>query len=319
MKILVTGVGAIIGQGILKSLREGGLGDGLHGMDIHSHAYGQELCTKFHLAPRADAPDYVERMNGIVAGNGIGFIIPGIEQDLYRLHAERSRIGCPVLLNNDLLIGLSKDKWATYEYFRKAGGIDLIPTLELDRYERLVEKLGSPFIVKPRSSYASKGFHVLANEGEFNLATLHGKEGLIFQKRIGALEGEFTAHVFGDGAGGILDMLIMKRVLAADGSTGVAEFSDDAAVKACCLKLAQVTRPLGPTNFQLIKHEGEALLLEINPRLSSACSIATLMGYNAPMHAVRHFIEKKPLTIRPKSPMKVVRHIEDWVFSKGAP
>lgn len=313
MKVLVTGVGAIIGQGILKSLRQGGFEGKIHGMDIYSHAYGQVMCDKFHLAPRADSASYIEQVNSIIEENKIDLILPGIEQDLYRLHKEIGRVKCQVVMNADLLIELSKDKWATFNFFKKSG-LNLIPTYDVCDFEFLKNKLGLPFILKPKFSYASKGLHLVEDENQFK-ALIFGKENsLIFQKRILPFEGEYTVHLFGDGEGAILDILAMKRQLSSDGSTGVAEFSNNKEVIEYCERIASLTKPKGPTNIQLMLENKQPLLLEINPRFSSACSIATIMGFNSPMHSIAYFLEKKEPRVLPKAAKKVVRYIEDWIL-----
>ena len=55
---LVTGVGAIIGYGIIKSLRQSGLPIYIVGMDIYEDAVGQHWCDKFIQAKYAIDPNY---------------------------------------------------------------------------------------------------------------------------------------------------------------------------------------------------------------------------------------------------------------------
>ena len=86
ISVLVTGVGAIIGYGIINSLRkQNDISVRIVGMDIFDDAYGQFLCDKFYIAERADSPKYQDFINDLIAKEKIDLIIPGIEQDMYRL------------------------------------------------------------------------------------------------------------------------------------------------------------------------------------------------------------------------------------------
>ena len=118
LNILVTGVGAIIGYGIIKSLREQTTYEvRIIGMDIYDDAYGQFVCDKFYIAERADSPKYLDFINHIVEKENIDLIMPGIEQDMYRLHELGEKVNTKVIMNNDLLIELSQDKLLTYDFF----------------------------------------------------------------------------------------------------------------------------------------------------------------------------------------------------------
>ena len=57
--ILVTGVGAIIGYGIIKSLRKSGYNLVIIGMDIFADAVGRHWCDYFEQAVRTDTAEYL--------------------------------------------------------------------------------------------------------------------------------------------------------------------------------------------------------------------------------------------------------------------
>ncbi|MBL0220216.1 MAG: ATP-grasp domain-containing protein, partial [Myxococcales bacterium] len=117
---------------------------------------------------------------------------------------------------------------------------------------------------------------------------------------------------FGDGKGSYVDSIILRRRLSQDGSTGKAWFvADDAAIRSTVDSVFKLLSPVGPTNVQLRKQDGVAYLLEINPRISSACSIRTHMGYNEPEMCVRYFLGKETLRPTAKRPGSVVRFLDD--------
>ena len=196
MNILVTGVGAIIGYGIINSLRSQKDHDvRIIGMDIYDDAYGQFLCDKFYVAERADSPKYLAFINNLIEKEDIALIMPGIEQDMYRLHELGDKVHTKVVLNNDLLINLSKDKLETFKFFKEKG-VNVIPTLFEASYDQCVTKLGNPFLLKPRTSYASKGIHKIYSEEEFKFYNKHPEDN-ICQRIIGTDSSEYTIAVFG--------------------------------------------------------------------------------------------------------------------------
>ena len=56
--VLATGVGAIIGYGVVRSLRKSRFAVRIIGMDIYPDAAGQQWCDVFEQAVRADDPNY---------------------------------------------------------------------------------------------------------------------------------------------------------------------------------------------------------------------------------------------------------------------
>ena len=99
---MVTGVGAIIGYGVLRSLRAARPDIHLLGTDIYPDAVGQAWSDVFERAPLTSSPEYLDWLQDIVARHDIHLIIPGIEQDLHRLSDARDVLeknGCKIVLN----------------------------------------------------------------------------------------------------------------------------------------------------------------------------------------------------------------------------
>ena len=116
--VLVTGVGAIIGYGIINSLRKSNLNLNIIGTDIFGDAYGRNLVDKFYVNVLASSPNYIEHINSIISKEKIDLILPGIEQDLYALYPFKDKINAKIVLNNEICINISKDKLLTYNYFK---------------------------------------------------------------------------------------------------------------------------------------------------------------------------------------------------------
>ena len=315
MNILVTGVGAIIGYGIINSLRQINQGNiRVIGMDIYEDAYGKFLCDNFYVAERADSNSYLEFICNVVKRESIDLIIPGIEQDMYRLFELRESVPAQIVLNNELLISISKDKWLTYKYFSEHSNLSLVPTLSQATFDECTAQLGVPFLLKPRSSYASKGLHYIQTRREFEFYN-ETPERNIFQRVVGSMDEEYTVSVFGDGYGRWVDYIILRRKLAHSGATDKAEVVDDSQILDYVSEICKLTKPQGPTNIQLRKSDDKVYLLEINPRISSACSIRTQAGYNEPKLCLIKYLNMNiPYNPISKRKIRAVRYISDFIY-----
>ena len=69
--VLVTGVGAIIGYGVLRALRTLPERPRLVGADIYPDAAGQAWCDAFEQAPLTSDPGYFDWLQRVVAAHGI--------------------------------------------------------------------------------------------------------------------------------------------------------------------------------------------------------------------------------------------------------
>ena len=93
VKVLVTGVGAIIGYGVIKSLRQLDESVYIVGMDIYKDAVGQYWCDKFIQAKYAVDPEYIDFLRKIIHENEIDLVFFGTEQEIYRVNSAREELG----------------------------------------------------------------------------------------------------------------------------------------------------------------------------------------------------------------------------------
>lgn len=315
--VLITGVGAIIGYGLLRSIRAAKLDIRLIGSDIYLDAVGQNWCDEFEQAPLTASPDYLEWLCGVVDKHQVDLLIPGIEQDVHRLsdmRLELSRLNCKVVLNNSQLIDLSRDKWEMDQALLGLKEPARIPSYLYGDYPGLVKTLGLPFILKPRRSYASKGLIKVRSETDFMPHADRLGEHMMAQPLIGSDEEEFTVGVFGDGNGQVCASITMRRHLAPDGSTARAWIRNERSLDDTVARLCSAFKPIGPTNLQFRRDGLEWKLLEINPRISSTNSIRSAFGYNEAIMSIDFFLNGQ-LPVQPKIRSGfAVRFIEECVI-----
>lgn len=318
INVLVTGVGAVIGYGVINSLRKSSLPVHIVGIDIYADAVGQHWCDEFIQAKYAVDPNYIQFLLDIIHSRNIDIVFFGTEQEIYRCDKDRDELGEDIkklVINRSEILALSKDKWLTYQFLHDNGLGDVAISSVIDGdYNTISEKFGSAFLLKPRNSYASKGIVKVSDAEEFSFYKKRMGQSFMAQKFVGDVDHEYTVGVFGLGDGTYSSIIALKRVLSQEGATAKAEVFEDQelikAVNSICLAL----KPIGPTNLQFRFSEGYFLLLEVNPRISSSTSIRTLFGYNEAEMCVQYFLNNKILQPVVKYG-RAVRYIDEVVIN----
>jgi carbamoyl-phosphate synthase large subunit len=313
--ILITGVGAIIGYGLAQSARLSDRKIHVIGSDIYEDAVGKEWCDTFIQAMPTASNGFPEYIRTVVANHNVDMIIPGIEQDVIRFASEPiipSGSNTRLVLNSPSLIQIATDKWLTHEALTMAGHRAIETLIDVD-YRTAAKALGSPFLLKPRKSYASKGIQVIADERDWDYWHEKTVGSLMYQRIIGTAEDEFTVGAFGYGDGTSTHILMFRRRLAADGSTVKAVVVDDRALLRCVCEHIELFKPLGPTNLQFRRTNGEYFLLEVNPRVSSSHSLRTAFGINDIDLCLQYYIDG----VKPRATVvragRAIRYIRDHV------
>lgn len=314
--ILVTGVGAIIGYGILHGLRKSGKNIRLIGADIYKDAVGQAWSDKFFVAPLTSEENYLDWLQEIIIENKVDLIFPGIEQDVQFFSTHRAffkDLSVLVVLNDERLIHLSNDKWLMHQELASIDSSARIASYLKGDFDSFSAMLEIPFIVKPRCSYASKGLVRINSKAEFMYLADRLGQDLMVQPIIGRDDEEYTVAIFGDGEGQVCASIILKRRLATDGSTAKAWVQHHHDLDEVVATLCAHFKPIGPTNLQFRKDGSDWKLLEINPRISSTTSIRTAFGYNEPEMCLNFFFEGKKITQPKVSDGFAVRYIQDYI------
>lgn len=300
--ILVTGVGALIGQGILQALNKSVDRQDIHviGLDRNKGTHALFLCDQFIQKPCLDesSEEYLDFWLRIIRDYSVELILPGIENDVVFFNDHReSSASFPALLNSSETLALGLDKHALFQ-FATSSNILAIPTA-LASDSQAIEKLDlshKKTIVKPRASNGSRGIFRFEGDGEIKVfletKSIDELNCYIIQPYIGADTEEYTASIFGFGDGTYHGPIAFSRLLAKEGYTQYAKtvepphemlLSIDTVAKSC--------HPVGPTNFQFRKHDKRYFLMEINPRFSSTTSVKAAFGFDETQMAMRFFFD----------------------------
>jgi carbamoyl-phosphate synthase large subunit len=325
LAIAVTGVGAIIGQGIVRSLRRSRYAPRVIGIDRSDQSPGPHLVDAFEKKPQAaeDSEAYLDYWAKLVRRHGIQLVMPGLELDMVFLNRHRAffeSLGTRVVLNNPRLIDETADKWRFGEALA-ATGYPVIPSARPGSWAQAIEALGpAPLLLKPVQGNGSRGIVLLHDEDDFSYWTRKTASEWMLQRIVGSVETEYTVGVFGLGGGDTLGPLIFRRRLAPAGNTLMAEVVPaHALIEQSVATLARSFQPVGPTNLQFRVEADVAYLLEINPRFSSSNSLRTAFGFNEAEMAIDFYLFDR----RPAAPVTTAgtgwRYTEDFVIHARDP
>lgn len=299
VKVLVTGAGALLGQGIIKSLERSSLEVEIVAADPNPLSAGLFWANEAYLIPMAGAPDYLERLGEVLARTRPAVLIPGTDVELPILAAERERLekvfGVRVLVSDPRVIAIADDKFLTYEFLKEAGLSPPASALPENAaaIETLVETVGFPLIVKPRIGARSVGVSRVSTRRELEQA-IAGREGLVVQECVAGEDAEYTASVL------VFDgepkaSIVMRRDLR-DGNTYRAFPGPYPELNRQVKALGAALQPYGPANFQFrLDRNGRARVFEINGRFSGTTPLRALVGFNEVEMCLRHILFGEPI------------------------
>jgi carbamoyl-phosphate synthase large subunit len=313
--VLVTGVGALIGYGIVRSLRACKYDLTIIGMDVYDDAVGQQWCDTFVQALWASDGSYCDFLSTLMDQHDIDLVFFGLEAEIHKVCATenefRNDFG-KFALNRKELIDLSKDKWRMFEHL-VANQFIAIKSMISGDYDTVVQQLGLPCLIKPRCSSASKGISRVCSREDFDYWKSKLAEDFMIQEIVGDDEHEYTVGAFGLGDGSFSQSVTFRRKLSREGATAKAQIVDIPELNEEVRRLTSILKPIGPTNYQFRLHKGNFLLLEVNPRISSSTSLRTAFGFNEAEMSIEFFVERKRPGRAVLKSGRAVRYIEDIV------
>jgi carbamoyl-phosphate synthase large subunit len=309
-RVLVSGASGVVGYGIARSILENNyiLATTIY-PDTPAECFSNE-CIK--VPPTTD-PGYLSQICKVIEENKIDIAFPGIELDVQEWSKDRDVIeatGAKVVLNNPQLIEACVDKWNMYNILKKYD----IPERIESSVEKDFNRFSLPFIVKMKRGYGSKGLIKICTREQFEEVKDRIGDSLFIQEYVGTDEEEYTVGVFFDKKSEVRAHIAMRRKLSAGGFTGYAEVVDSEQFLPSIRRLAEVFSPVGPTNFQFRKHNGEIKLLEINPRISASTYIRTRFGYNESQMAIDYFLHEKKIDQPTIKKGKAIRYVEEYMI-----
>ena len=301
----VTGTGSLIGQAIIKSIKNSNESNNFKiiGFDYFDDTVGSFLCERnYKLTDIYTNPDlednWLQEILSHIKKELIDILFIGVDFELELFAKYKSLIEkeskCKIIISSLDIIKIGNDKYLTYEFLKKNNLNYPITNLpENINYS----EIDYPVIVKPRVGARSRGVFKVNNNEEL-LSKINNIKNPIIQEYVGDESTEYTCGIIClDGE--LKASIALNRTLK-EGNTFISEYSKktDKIIKKYITDIANKLKPYGSCNLQLrIDKNGVPKLFEINPRHSGTTYIRSLFGYNEVLYIINYLIRGEEMKI----------------------
>ena len=284
MKILVTGGGALLGQGIIRALKTSRLNPYLVVVDVNPLSAGLYWGNERYLIPPANSPLFPIRIERLIEKVRPDFVLVGTDVELMHFALNReyleTRYGTRIIVSSPEVVETADDKLKTARFFERHGfeyPVTVDPS-DGQALDRMLNTSTFPYIVKPRVGARSVGVSLVHDLEEMRSA-IAAVQAPVVQEHIGSDQQEYTASgVYFDGK---CDAAIVMRRDLRDGNTYRAYHVDDEYLYRLVREWTNALKPYGPANFQFrIDDNGVAKVFEINARFSGTTPLRAMVGFN---------------------------------------
>lgn len=319
MRVLVTGAGALLGQGVIRSLRASKLSATVIAVDPSPLSAGLYWADESYLIPMASDPTYEASVAALVERTRPDVVIPGTDVELSAFAKNRleweKRYATKIVISDPRVVAIADDKYETFRFLSANGFPAPASCLPGDEKD-LIDRVGFPLIVKPRVGARSVGVVKVENESELEQA-LRNSAGMVIQECVATTSDEYTAGalVFD---GSCRASIVMRRELR-DGNTHRAFVDAYPELNVHVRQMAEALAPHGPVNFQFrLDRQGRVKVFEINARFSGTTPFRARAGFNEVELVIRHIAHGEEIHQPKIEAMTILRHFEETVVRPSA-
>ena len=317
IRVMVTGVGSNVGQGIIAGVRAHNSNDWILGTDIAKVCAGYFMCDKGVQVPYANDPSFISKIIKLIKANEIEYVLLGVDAELLvyaRHHQEiESATSCKILISSYDFIKKCSDKYLT-SLLLKNLHLNYPLTLVNVDIKTIISLIGFPVVAKPRIGHGSQGVIVIHSESELSsVIKRKATANYCFQELI---EGdEYTCGLLFDKDHRLSDSIIMKRELK-NGTTIKATVVENPEIQNVINDFGSKIKAFGSINFQLRLSSNGPVIFEINPRFSGTTSFRLKAGYNEVGRLLDNLAFNKPITRSHPKKLHFFRYWETMVVEE---
>jgi carbamoyl-phosphate synthase large subunit len=313
MKVMVTGAGALLGQGVIRSLLKSSLQPEILAVDPSPLAPALYWVPHRALVPMAKDPTYLDVIEALLRDHRPDAVLVGtdVELELFARHREdlEQRYSTWIVVSSPEVVAIADDKWATFQFLRQHGfpaPASALPGGE----DALIAQVGFPLVVKPRVGARSVGVSVVRNRAQLASA-VSALEAPVIQECVGSDAEEYTAGTLT--FDGRCDASIVMRRDLRDGNTFRAFVEPYPELNEAVRRMAVALGAHGPANFQFRVGGDQVKVFEINARFSGTTPLRMHAGFNEVEMVLRKVVRGEAVTQPPTERMTLLRYFTETV------
>lgn len=319
MKVLVTSAGALLGQGIIRSLQNCTVcRPYIIACDPDPRSPGLYWNKGSRLLPFAKDPYFIDKFADLLDEERPDAVCIGTDSELSLLAPKKEELenafSTKIIVSSPEVIQIADDKYLTAE-FMKDNGFAAPDSRLPGKEQELVSKYGFPLIVKPRNGARSIGLHKVENREQLSAAIAEVRDPVI-QECVASDAEEYTAGaLYFDGE--CKATIVMRRDLR-DGNTFRAYVDQYPELNEQIRLMCNTLKPFGPANFQFrLPKDGQARVFEINARFSGTTPLRMHANFNELDMILGHLFFNRPI-VQPNIPkLTIMRHWTETVITDG--
>lgn len=318
MKVLVTGAGSLLGQGIIRSLKRINANIHIIAVDPNPYSAGLYWANEKYTIPFANSPVYLKSIKKLLSRVKPDFLFIGTDLELLIFSKNKKKIeknyNVQVIVSDKKIIEIANDKLKTSKFF-KENNFEYPVTVEpknISSLNELIKKKGFPLIVKPK--IGARSFQVCKVNNKTELyEKIKITNSPIVQEYIGSDENEFTASAlyFGKKCQAII---VLRRDLK-DGNTYRSFFVKNKLFEKKIKRWTEKLKPFGPVNYQFrLNKKKNPVVFEINARFSGTTPLRAIMGFNEVEMCIQKLAFNKDIIQPNIKDLTILRHWSETVI-----
>lgn len=303
--VLVTGVGGVVGQGILRNIASCNYDIRLIGTNTGRVSAGNHLCDQVYDVPFSYEVGYLEQMRIICREERIDMIIPATDYEVYYLAAAQDTLP-PVAGSPAETAKMFLDKYLTWLEFEKRG----IPFAE-SSLPSIYSGGFSECIAKPREGRGSRGIHFNPdNPGSFS-------DDNVVQKLYRGIE--ITTGFYVTKERQLLGHITLERSLSSGATNSCCvNFDHNDEIERIITRIVEAFEIHGSCNIQsIVTSDGSVIPFEINCRISGTNSIRSQFGFTDVKYTIDEYLYHKPVTPPIITKGSAVRILLDVIYPEN--
>jgi carbamoyl-phosphate synthase large subunit len=278
-RILISGIGGDIAQGVATILREARPEIKLLGIDVHDQHGGHLFVDHFLLIPNASSFNYLSSLKKIIKEHKVDAVIlmsePELNAALPLLELESD---VKWITSGAAVVKAGLDKFKTMQALIKVGIPIPWTILVCDGHP-----ISYPCILKNRAGSGSRAVFIVKNDEDADYLAKQYPDA-IFQELLEPNDREVTCAVYRRKDGRVSTLLMLRRLTG--GFTGWAKVIKDDAATRMCETIAKGLNLQGSMNVQIRLTEEGPRVFEINPRFSSTVLMRHRLGFSDVLWAI---------------------------------